>query len=226
MKTELFRNRLLVDGYGSPQSIVESHSVMQKLLQEVNEIVFGGRGIIRIIPVFEEANPRNNGLSGIILAPGGHFTCHTFSHRGVFFIDVVAMQVLNRDALLHIISKRLKPSRIVLCERDLGSGFGRHVILRIPSQDFVIANALIDKIVAAIQMTPLCTRMSIMQPEKCDVLQPITESHIGFHDGILDVFSCKDFSVDSLISALDSFDIRPSKMLTVSRGFDMDDKIL
>lgn len=69
MSEQLLQGHLFLDGYGASQTDAESVPAMQNLLQQVNAEAFRGIGKLRIIPVLGDEKPRNNGLSGIILAP-------------------------------------------------------------------------------------------------------------------------------------------------------------
>ncbi len=229
MNENLLRDHLFLDGYGASQSDAENIPKMCDLLQQVNAEAFRGIGKLRIIPVLGDEKPRNNGLSGIILAPGGHFTCHTFSHRGIYFADLYAPRSHHNDAE-SLLRKIFDAAYIRQCRADIGPGFGRHVVVKIPPQIPTTACWLIESIVSSIHMTRLCQRMVYSQLDDVDILQPITESHIAIHNAgnqaVLDVFSCKDFSVDELLKALSNFGIEPFEMTSVSRGIELEDKIL
>ena len=84
----LFNHRCF-DLYNAGEGDLESLPKMLSLLTEVNQRFFGRRGNIEIIPVLDRNAPKpiNNGISGIVLAKAGHFTCHTFSQRDVAFVD-------------------------------------------------------------------------------------------------------------------------------------------
>lgn len=225
-KHDILSQHLLLDCYGASCSDSESVRLMWGLLEAVNRTVFSAVGIPSLITVLGNEKPVNNGLSGIILAPDGHFTCHTFSRRGVTFVDAYAAEEkYDCSKIPAIIEHYLPPKYSLRCSEDLGKGFGRHVILRIPPQPPAEALRLIDSIVDGIHMTRLAQRIVYVDPSGAgisDILQPITESHIALHsDGTLDVFSCKDFSVDDLMRTLESFDIHPETAITVSRGFNM-----
>lgn len=228
MKPVWLSSHIFLDGYGSDADAMENTSVMSVLLRRINEALFGNRGCIKIAPVFNDEKPRNNGISGMILARDEHFTCHTFSQRGVFFADVCTASDRRESFIPLLLEESFHPDYTQLCERDLGPGFGRQVVMRLPSLLKNVANRLLDEILDAIQMTRLCRRMSYC--DGADLLQPITESHVALHcnehSATLDVFSCKDFSVEKLLSVLDRFNVQPIMMVTVSRGVDMTDKIL
>lgn len=227
MKPNWLRNHQFMDGYGADRSVMEDATTMSALLERVNRELFKGWGSTTIVPVFNTERPRNNGVSGIILGRGGHFTCHTFSERGVLFADAYSA-TCQTTSIPDIVDHYFQPNYLQQCEQDLGPGFGRHVILQIPSPPRSLEEVLIDHILEAIKMTRLCRKMFYWSG--LDLLQPITKSHIALHYGehetMLNVFSCKDFSVEKLLSVLYQYNIQPIEMATVSRGIDMEDKIL
>lgn len=129
-----------------------------------------------------------------------------------------------------MLQKTISATHLRHCCSDLGPGFGRHAVLTIPRQVPSAARELIESIVSSIHMTRLRRRMVYTRADDVDILQPITESHIAIHNAgdraMLDVFSCKDFSVDELLKTLNNFGIKPFEMTTVSRGVELEDKIL
>lgn len=223
-------NHLFWDGYNVSQTRAEDVSVMLDLLTDVNEIVFGDAGETMIIPVFTTEKPINDGVSGLILAEGGHFTCHTFSRRGVAFIDLYAAWCYDEDLIEGLVYQHLGPVYVQHCGESTREGFGRHAVLRIPAQTMEVSEQLVENLVTGIGMTKLARSMTSASAEGCDVIQPITESHIALHNyaegAMLDVFSCKDFSTEALMSVLADFDILPSEMAMISRGTDMTNKQL
>lgn len=234
MKPVLFRDHVFLDGYDSPIAIAEDTAVMETLLCQVNEMMFQGTGATRIVPVLGDKKPRNNGVSGIVLAAGGHFTCHTFSQRGIFFADAASIFDLNPDYVKDLLDEMLRPQRLISCTKDTGAvGFGKHLVLYIPSQTVRESNRLISAIVSAIHMTNLCGRMQCLNRGNISILQPITESHVSIHNvgpnAVLDVFSCKYFHTEDVMQVLHQRGITWSQISTVTevtRGIDMEDKTL
>ena len=231
MKPVLLRDHLFLDGYDSPRIIAEDVVIMEKLLRRVNEMMFQSSGVTCIVPVLGDEKPRNNGVSGIVLAAGGHFTCHTFSQRGIFFADAASIFDLNLSYAKDLLEDLLQPQRLASCTKDTGTvGFGKHLVLHIPSQTIRESNRLISAIVSAIHMTNLCGRMQCLNRGNISILQPITESHISIHnvgpDAVLDVFSCKYFHTDDVLQVLHRFGINPHQITEVSRGVNMTDKTL
>lgn len=234
MKPALFCDHALLDGYGSPIAIAEDVAVMDALLCRINEMMFQNSGTACIVPVLGNEKPHNNGVSGIVLAAGGHFTCHTFSQRGIFFADAASISNLNLSYIKDLLDEMLRPQKLVSCTKNTGTvGFGKHLVLHIPSQTVRESNRLISAIVSAIHMTNLCGRMQCLNRNNISVLQPITESHISIHNvgpnAVLDVFSCKYFHTEDVMQVLHRHGItwsQISSVAEVSRGIDMEDKTL
>lgn len=224
-------NHLFLDGYGSPQKLAEDAVAMTHFLQDIKDSMFHGSGEMRIVPIIGGTKPQNDGVSGIVLASGGHFTCHTFSQRGIFFADAISIRRFEREPIKAVTEEHLRPQTLKLCQADSDApGFGRHLILHIPRRTPAESHEIISAIVSAIHMTNLCERMEIVKPENFSIIQPITESHISLHsvgpNAILDVFSCKDFSPDDVLRTLHEFGIAPLQMSSVGRGLDLKDKTL
>ena len=230
MKLNLMQRHLFLDGYETPLAVAEDVEIMGRLLQEINTFMFHGTGAIQTIPVLDGKKPRNNGVSGVILASGGHFTCHTFSKRGVFFADAFPVYRQTRGEIKAQIISAFHPHHIQHRQNDYGNGFGRHVVLRLPERPAVFWTPMLDTIMTAINMTPLGFAMSDTDEHSFSLIRPIQESHISVHvkDGVaaLDVFSCKDFSTDDLLKTLAAADLYPTEMISVTRGVKMIDKVL
>ena len=225
------RDHLFLDGYGSPRAIAEDVAVMETLLCRVNEVMFQNSGVTCIVPVLGDKKPRNNGVSGIVLAAGGHFTCHTFSQRDIFFADAAFAFDLRPNYVENLLKELMKPQALMPCAKDISTvGFGKHLVLHIPSQTLEESNRLISAIVSAIHMTNLCGRMQCLTQGSISILQPITESHIAIHnigpDAVLDVFSCKYFHTEDVMQVLHQFGIVSGRITEVSRGVNMKDKTL
>lgn len=230
MKLNLMRSHLFLDGYDTPAAIAEDTDVMANLLREINVIMFHGSGTIQIIPVLGDKKPRNNGISGVILTSGGHFTCHTFSRRGVFFADAFPVYRQTRSEIKDQIISTFQPHYTQSRQNDYGNGFGRHVVLRLPERPAAFWEPLIQDVMAAIGMHALGCIMTDGNKHSFSLIRPIQESHISVHvkGGVayLDVFSCREFSTDDLLKVLVTAEIYPTEMLNVTRGVKMIDKVL
>lgn len=233
----LFNHRCF-DLYNAGEGDLESLPKMLSLLTEVNQRFFGRRGNIEIIPVLDRNAPKpiNNGISGIVLAKAGHFTCHTFSQRDVAFVDYFSARddLITDEAASEIealLSELYPSARIVPCTENLGAGFGRQVMIEskmslCPKR----ACAMIQVIMREIGMHELSASKMVFGEGYYDIIQPITESHISIHqieDNTLyiDVFSCRDFSMESLVGVLDQY-LPGYGYRSITRGFELADKTL
>lgn len=231
-------NHKCFDLYGAGREDLESIPKMLSLLSEIQRRFFASRGSTEIIPLLDRNAPKpiNNGISGIVLTKAGHFTCHTFSMRDVAFIDLFsAHEDFTQDKIsdeIEALLIDLYPSaRIVPCTENLGAGFGRHVMIesRIPlghEQGYEMVRAIMH----TINMHDLSACKIEVGEDYYDLLQPITESHISIHRTAdnklyIDVFSCRDFSIESLNKVIDKH-LSGYAYFSVTRGFELTDKTL
>ena len=183
--------RLFIDGYGSAAVVAENPEKMQELLQEANGQFFQGRGKIQVIPIPSDDGSHCDEI-GIILAPGEHFICRTFSRRGVFFADLSVNHAFNSipnsASVKRLVESTLQPQRVVFCAQEATNvDFIKHLVLHISKISVAAANRVIDEIISTAGIAEAHERIELTSSG--DILQPLTKAHIAYHDGYLDVFS-------------------------------------
>lgn len=221
--------RFMVDFYGIRQDVAEDSVRVFYLLRAVNDELFDGRGTVTTIPVLDKTKkPENNGISGILNAPGGHFTIHTFSCRSVAFVDLFKQSGLSKDnrrRLIQFVKHSLGGTSIDVCQSSTLPSFGTHCVLRLRDIPLALALPTISTIVERIGMRPLSECQILTQGADYDIIQPITESHIAAHrhggNLYLDVFSCKPFGATRLVRILQNEGIWVLDEATISRGSKM-----
>jgi len=219
-------HRYAVDLYGMNEANAEEISRVERLLQGIKSDILGYRGITQVIPVLSESvKPEDRGISGLIIAPMRHFTIHTFSWRGVTFIDLFSRSVSCsevQESLRQTVRENLGDCAFVNCTADSRPGFGTHRYLRLENLTYHNAMELTSAIVEVIGMHPLAECLSLVGNAGYDILQPITESHIAIHSNNagtwLDVFSCKPFSETRLARIVESFGVRILEESGFTRG--------
>ena len=212
------KNRLFYDGYNLDNSLLESKEFMTNLMDEVNQKIFDNKGSILIIPYFNGKIKKDGGYSGIILGNNFHFTCHSFCYKNTVFIDYYGEEN-QKEKLLNIIFKYFDTKDYDLGSKDKKGNFGKHIIINTKPISLSEAKEMVASILKDISMTPINDLIVNENNDYAfDILQPIAESHISFHEYndelIIDVFSCKYFSVEKLISLINNYD----NMIEVNRG--------
>lgn len=228
-----------IDFYGISTEAADDDDKIYQLLAWANRELFKSRGIIQMTPVHNTKKPQNNGISGIINAPFGHFTIHTFSQRKVAFVDLfeeLDNETLRRNRRKMLISAMKQYLPYLRCdlrqEHCPRQGFGDHVLLECGYNSLAHAIKVTQQIVSEIEMTPLAAQMITLQGENYDLIQPISESHIAFHAQpdtdrtLIDVFSCKPFACDKLNNVLEVWGLKPRVTIKISRGIQLEDKTL
>lgn len=226
--TDLKKLHQMVDLYGVDPSRSENVQNVYELLSWINHEAFSDCGIIQLIPVVDKTESLNNGISGIINAPFGHFTIHTFSQRGVAFVDLFG-EALERELTIISAIKHSMPyassNQRQEERKEEEYNFGKHLVLRCDYIPLITAVRLIDQIISTIKMTPLGRANVILNRENdYDLIRPITESHIAFHSPgnyrtWIDIFSCKAFDSHDILKLFNEiWSIRPQAAYQVSRG--------
>lgn len=194
------RKHFCIDGYKADRDALAEIDKMSKLLGLIGDQYFVDSYQTRTIPSFQNANYKLDGVSGVILGLGAHFTLHTFSNIGAFFMDYYgdcAAQAMK--ALPKLLQNEFEPMRIDACENHRRSGnFGRHLVFERPPLELLEAFAMVEEIVATINMTPLGQALSQKFYGSYSIIQPIAESHISVHQTCgqparIDIFSCRYF---------------------------------
>lgn len=197
------KNYLFYDGYDLKNENLENVNYISNFLKEVNEIVFNNEGAITIIPYFDGKIKEDGGVSGIILGSNFHFTCHSFCYKETIFIDYYGND--SKKALVFdLIKRNFKTENFDLGSTDVKGNFGKHIIIK--AFPLLLDEAInkIKTILKNITMTPI-SELLIKNEDKTnfDILQPIAESHISFHQHddllVIDVFSCKYFDIEKVL---------------------------
>jgi len=210
------------DGYKIDNKILSNIEVVDKFLEEVNKKLTNNKCKLTLIPYFNGKVKQDGGISGILLGPNFHFTCHTFSYKNTIFIDCYGKNNYEKD-LLPIIIKYFKTKNFDLCESNTNKkgNFGKHIIINNAKQiEYSDAINLIKTILKEVKMTPIHDMLiNYKDSENFDILQPIAESHISAHRTekmmVVDVFSCKWFDENKITKLLDC---EAEKVYQVQRG--------
>jgi hypothetical protein len=173
-----------------------------------------------VLPYYNGVVPEDCGISAFVFLAGGHFTLHTFSYRGAFFVDFLYPREFDRKRLHSLIDDafpaekkfencidRTAGERLVRPAIDPGKDFGPHFFLDIDEYagpdtlDGVFA--YLDQLPAQIGMTPIIRPYVVKSrdgsQEVVSGLTMIAESHIALHvfkenrKACFDLFSCTFF---------------------------------
>lgn len=239
MDSNSLTNRLILDGYGAPPCLAGDDFNMGALLVRINDVMFNGAGLHEVVAVSGGDRPKNNGVSGTISAVGGHFACHTFDRRDVLFVDAFSGRAFDPEPVKGLIMEYLEPQELEPREAaafthltDVGNNiasFGQHLILRTSGLTMGKAYQMLDELISTIGMNRLCSPTFSPRDSGFSIIQMIAESHIAVHakedEAVLDIFSCKFFSPQTVFNVLKHLGIRRLDTLEVKRGVHMDDKI-
>ena len=198
------KNHLFYDGYDLKEEDLKNPDFIEKFMKMVDEKIFDNKGKITIIPYFNGKVKEDGGVSGIILGDNFHFTCHGFCYKNTVFIDYFGDDS-KKEELCKMIFDYFKTDNYDLGSKDVKGNFGKHIIIYPEVINVTMALAKVKQILKEIVMTPIMDSLvNEIDDNNFDVLQPIAESHISFHQHnnnlIVDAFSCKYFDVDKFLS--------------------------
>lgn len=207
------------DGYEIPIDKLNDTEIISKLLLDINTVFLNNEGEAVIIPCFGNKDLLDDGISGIILGDGFHFTCHTFSNKNTIFVDLFSTKKIDNESIIKILNKYFEVKKYDLCTNNKTTGkFGKHIILKTDIIEYKNALNLIDKIIDDINMHPIHEKIFLISKNGYDILRPIAESHVSIHchkgDCILDVFSCNSFDEKKIIENLNNV----YSIMSVERG--------
>lgn len=169
---------------------------------------------------FPHIKEEDTGISTVILFPGGHFTCHTYPHIGVVYVDLFHVNGVDSRSLDQEMCELLKPGHYdSRHERQESGAYGKHLVLEVPDivdvEQGVQLVGEIRKILGMTKLMPMMVRSDAQSGvSNFDIVQPIVESHIALHKCLpgavlvntrgqytiaLDVFSCRDFSTEAVL---------------------------
>ncbi len=212
------KNHLFYDGYNLNECDLKDKQYIDDFLKKVNKYIFNNKGKITIIPYFNGKVELNGGISGVIVGPNFHFTCHTFCFKNTVFIDYYGDDK-QKDILLEMILKTFKTDNYSLGSKDTPGNFGKHIIIESSPIKYYEVAEKINEILEKIKMTSISELLINKANDSCfDVLQPIAESHISIHQHnnklIMGVFSCKNFNTEKLLQLINNI----NSVIAVNRG--------
>ena len=202
------KNHLFYDGYDLDNKKLEEIKYISEFIKDINKTIFNSIGEISIIPYFDGKVKLDGGISGIIIGPNFHFTCHTFCFKKTVFIDYYGDDKL-KDVLFQKILKTFKTNNYDLGSKDTPGNFGKHIIIESQPISFNEGTKIVNTILEIIKMTSISELLiSKTDNDSFDILQPIAESHISLHQHnnilIMDVFSCKDFNTEDVLQIINN----------------------
>lgn len=241
-------NHFMMDAFHGYRSRLDDILLVQEILEEI-PIKLGIKTVMPpfILPYYNGVVPEDCGITAFVFLAGGHFTLHTFSFREVYFVDLVTpqsfdpqkLEQLLREALpaehvtTHFLARDQKttyPQQIVINETQ---DFGPHLFLDFKNyQGPKTMDQLFecfDTMPFNIGMTPIIRPYTVKNKINGEtVLSTITmiaESHISLHyfeqsgRAYLDLFSCRFFDYDAVISKLKTmFGSEVCNETLISRG--------
>ena len=201
------------DGYELTEKTLSNIDNMKELTNNINKLFFNNKGEIILIPYFNGKIKTDGGVSGIVIGPNSHFTCHTFCYKSAMFIDYYGDKK-NHEKIKNEVLKIYSTNDYDLCinNKDIKGNFGKHIITKL--KDKLTYNEgikLIKQILKDIDMTPINETITYKIDDiNFDLIQPIAESHISIHQTnkstMIDVFSCKYFDEQKLLNLLKTTD--------------------
>ncbi len=211
----------LFDAYNGYRSRLDDIMLVHEFLEEV-PLKLGVKTVMPpfVLPYYNGVVPEDCGISAFVFLAGGHFTLHTFSYRGAFFVDFLYPQDFPQEKLRSLIDdvfpsernfqnyvNRTAGERLIRPAVDTKKDFGPHLLFDI--EDYAGPHTLdeifsyLDRLPATIGMTPIIrpyvVKNLIGGQEVISGMTMIAESHIGLHvfrkarKAYFDLFSCSFF---------------------------------
>jgi S-adenosylmethionine/arginine decarboxylase-like enzyme len=211
----------LYDAYNGYRSRLDDILLVHEFLEEV-PLKLGAKTVMPpfVLPYYNGVVPEDCGISAFVFLAGGHFTLHTFSYRGAFFVDFLNPGAFNRKRLNGLIDdvfpaqrkfenciNRTAGERPVRPAMDVKKDFGPHLFLDIEdysgpeTMDGIFA--YLDRLPSKIGMTPIIRPYVVKNLVEGQAvvsgLTMIAESHIALHvfresrRACFDLFSCTFF---------------------------------
>lgn len=235
---------VMVDGYDGNRHKMGQMANMYGMMRDVlAELKLETLDLPHVIPYFNGKIPKDSGVSGTIIYPGGHMAVHTFNKRETVFADVVYDDQTGRDpmpVLRDAIQSVYDPKRIdefvrghnqVADPSIIPEAFGPHVTfqgnLRFDQDTLDWIYEFLQSIPAAIGMTPISNPSVRSTKGAKDGMIVIAESHITIHSDkdrnyYFDIFSCKEFDIAKFFEFAESrgLQIDKSSVVLAVRGKD------
>ena len=206
------KNHLFFDGYDLTEECLKDVEYLTDFINKINANAFDNKGKITIIPYFNGKIKEDGGVSGIILGNNFHFTCHTFCFKSTVFIDYYGSDS-KKDLIKKLIIENFNTENYDMGCKDIKGNFGKHIIIKGSAILFDEAINKIKSVLKNIDMIQI-SELLIKNEDKnnFDILQPIAESHISFHQHnnllVVDVFSCKYFDIEKVLTMFsDVYDV-------------------
>jgi len=187
-----------------------------------------------LLPYYNGMVPEDCGISAFVLLRGGHFTIHTFSYGEAVFADLahpglydvrqarVLLEQIFPCAYIDTSAVRRGSGGDATSPRaqtiDRSTDFGPHLFMRLePYAGPTTMDGLFDLfdgLPGGVGMTPIMRPYLLKTPwptggHVLSALTMIAESHISLHvfpwgEAYFDLFSCKFFDSDAVVSALET----------------------
>ena len=211
----------LFDAYNGYRSRLDDLMLVHEFLEEI-PLKLAVKAVMPpfVLPYYNGVIPEDCGISAFVFLGGGHFTLHTFSYRGAFFIDFLYPQEFAKEKLRSLIDEafpsekkfqnyvnRTRGERLSRPPVNTREDFGPHLLFDI--EDYAGPDTLdgifayLDGLPPAIGMTPIIrpyvVKNLIEGQEVISGMTMIAESHIGLHvfkksrKAYFDLFSCTFF---------------------------------
>jgi S-adenosylmethionine/arginine decarboxylase-like enzyme len=211
----------LYDAYNGYRSRLDDIMLVHEFLEEV-PLKLGVKTVMPpfVLPYYNGVVPEDSGISAFVFLAGGHFTLHTFSYRGAFFIDFLYPREFDQGKLQSLIDDvfpaekktrsfihRTAGEKLSRPAIDTGKDFGPHLFFDI--EDYAGPDnldrifAYFDGLPASVGMTPIIRPYVIASradgQQVVSGLTMIAESHIALHvfkesrRAYFDLFSCTFF---------------------------------
>jgi len=209
------------DAYNGYRSRLDDLLLVHEFLEEVPQKL-GVKTVMPpfVLPYYNGVVPEDSGISAFVFLAGGHFTLHTFSYRGAFFVDFLYPREFDQKRLHALIDdafpaeiksenciNRTAGERLVRPAIDIKKDFGPHFFLDISeyggpdTMDGIFA--YLDGLPSSVGMTPIIrpyvVRGRYGKQEVVSGMTMIAESHIALHvfkesrKAYFDLFSCTFF---------------------------------
>ena len=94
----------LYDAYNGYRSRLDDILLVHEFLEEA-PLKLGVKTVMPpfVLPYYNGVVPEDCGISAFVFLAGGHFTLHTFSYRGAFFVDFLCPRGFDRKGLHSLI---------------------------------------------------------------------------------------------------------------------------
>ena len=223
-------HHFLFDAYNGYRSRLDDINLVHEFLEEVPQKL-GLRTVMPpfVLPYYNGIVPEDCGISSFVFLAGGHFTLHTFSYRGAFFIDLLYPGEIDAEKLRQLIDaafpserhfenyvNRTGKERLVRPAIDAQRDFGPHLFLDFAEfkgpatmdKLFIYFDGLPRRVGMTPIIRPYVVKNKVGGEEVLSGLTMIAESHISLHvfqksrRAYFDLFSCSFFDSRKVLREL------------------------